>query len=245
MTTTHTGSLERDWVQLGVLFGSKPSGCTPDLERLILDTARACEENSRLLSLVVTWLVLYGQFVARHRLKRLVLDELEPEFQAVLGLIIEEAVANRATRDLLIVSGVCEPLADPQPLAAIQRDDNGLQQLAERRASELSRRWGVWASPVVLKEDAVRPVTWLLQHNPEYRERIVRKGDLRASILETLLRDTTDGSIPSESALTRLSGATRTAVRKALAALQLEGMVSVGTDRSNDRDHPVRLITAA
>lgn len=245
MTNAHINNLERDWVQVGILFGCEPSGNSPDLERLLLNTARQCHRNARLLPLAVTWLVQYGQFIARHRLKRLVLDELEPEFQAVLGLIIEEAVEHGATRDLLIVSEVCEPLALAQPLAAVQRDSEPLSRISERRASDRSRRWGVWASPVVLKEDAVRPVTWLLLHNPEFRERIIRKGDLRVSILQTLLRDIASHTAPSESALTRLSGATRTAVRKALASLELEGMVIVGRERRNDRNNPVQLRRAA
>lgn len=245
MTNTHTDNLERDWVQVGVLFGCEPSGNSPDLERLLLDTARQCHTNARLLPLAVTWLVQYGQFIARHRLKRLVLEELEPEFQAVLGLVIEEAVEHGATRDLLIVSEVCEALAPPQPLAAVQRNSEPLSRISERRASDRSRRWGVWASPVVPKEDAVRPVTWLLQRNPGFRERIIRKGDLRVSILETLRRDAVEHTVPSESALTRLSGATRTAVRKALASLELEGMVVVGAQRNNDRDNSVQLRGAA
>lgn len=245
MSESHADKLIRDWVQVGVLFGCNPSGTSPDLERLLLDTARQCHTNARLLPLTVTWLVQYGQFVARHRLKRLALEELESEFQAVLGLIIEEAVEHGATRDLLIVSEACEPLAAPRPLAAAQQDDGPLARIAARKASDVSRRWGVLAPPVTLKEDAVRPVTWLLQRNPAYRERIIRKGDLRVSILETLRRDVIGHAVPSESALTRLSGATRTAVRKALAALELEGMVTVGAQRQNDRDNLVELRSVA
>jgi len=162
----------------------------------------------------------------------------------VLGLIVEEAVEHGATRDLLIVSEVCERLREPRPLAAVQRDGGPLARIAQRRASEASRRWGVWAPPVTLKTDAVRPVAWLLRHNPEFRERIVRKGDLRVSLLETLRRDVAGHTAPSESALTRLSGATRTAVRKALASLELEGMVAVGAEPGNERDHAVRLLAA-
>lgn len=245
MSTIDTDNLEREWVQLGVLFGCDPSGSTPDLERLLLDTARKCPENARLLPLTVTWLVSYGQFVARHRLKRLALDEFEPEAQAVLGLLIEEAVEQGGSRDLLIVSQVCHPRANPVPLSKVQRGRPALERIAERRASELSQRWGIWASPVVLKDDAVRPVTWLLTQNPQYRERIVRKGDLRVSILETLRRDVPRHTAPSVSALTRLSGATRTAVHKALRALELEGVVTVGKMSPNERDHPVVLQTAA
>lgn len=65
------------------------------------------------------------------------------------------------------------------------------------------------------------------------------------SILETLRRDVLHHAAESESALTRLSGATRTAVRKALASLELEGEIVVGKARTNDRDHPVRLRSAA
>ena len=92
-------NVERDWARVGVLFGCEPSRESPDLERLLIDTARKCPDNARLLPLAVTWLVEYGQFVARHRLKRLVQTELEPEPQAILGLLIEEAVRHGATRD--------------------------------------------------------------------------------------------------------------------------------------------------
>lgn len=79
MTTTSTNIIERDWARLGVLFGCGPSGDTPDLDRLLLAAARACPGDARLLPVVVTWLVEYGGFVARHRLKRLVQDELAPD----------------------------------------------------------------------------------------------------------------------------------------------------------------------
>lgn len=241
MSKAHLDSLERDWAQIGVLFACEPSGTAPDPERLLLETARKCPENARLLPLAVTWLVSYGQFVARHRLKRLVQDNLEEEPRAVLGLIIDEAVQHGATRELLIVSDVCRPLGAPAPLSGAQRGRPALARIAERRASELSRKWGVWTPPVELKPDAVRPVSWLLGHNPGYRERIIRKGDLRVSIIETLRRDVPRRSVRSELALAQLSGATRPAVRKALGALELEGVVTVGEGASNDRDHPVTL----
>ena len=150
-----------------------------------------------------------------------------------------------ATRDLLIATDACEPRADPVPLALVQRDSPTLGAVALEHASERSKRWGVWAPPVTPKESAIRPVRWILARDPEYRDRIIRKGDLRVSILETLRRDVENGVAPSESALTRLSGATRTAVRKALQSLELEGEVAVGSQPGNDRDHTVRLIKAS
>lgn len=234
-------NVERDWARVGVLFGCEPSRETPDLERLLIDTARKCPDNARLLPLAVTWLVEYGQFVARHRLKRLVQTELEPEPQAILGLLIEEAVRFGATRELLIVSEECHPLSPAVPLSRVQRDNASLTHISERRASELSQKWGVWTPPVEPKPDAVRPVGWLLDHNTEYRERVIRKGDLRVSIIETLRRDVPGHIVASEAALSRLSGATRAAVRKALDALRLEGVIALGTDAMNERDRPVSL----
>lgn len=243
--TRKLGSLdarvERDWTRLGVLFNCRMSRQTPDLERLLLDTARACPDNARLLPLVVTWLSQYGQFVARHRLKRLVQTELEPEHSSILGLIVEEAVTAGGTRELLTVSEACEPRRPAGPISRAQRTEASLSEIAKRHASEASARWGAWAPPVEPKPDAIRPVSWLLEHNPELRERIIRKGDLRVSIIETLRRDIPGGSAPSEVALAKLSGATRAAVRKALAALHLEGVVTVGGDATNERGHPVVL----
>lgn len=234
-------SVECDWARVGVLFGCEPSQRTPDIERLLIDTARKCPDNARLLPLAVTWLVEYGQFVARHRLRRLVQTELEPKPQAILGLLIEEAVRHGATRELLIVTVECDPLSPAVPLSRVQRDQASLANVSERRASELSQKWGVWTPPVEIKPDAVRPVTWLLDQNTEYRERVIRKGDLRVSIIETLRRDVPGHSVASEAALSRLSGATRAAVRKALDALRLEGVIGLGTDAMNERDHPVSL----
>lgn len=237
--------VERDWARLGVLFNCRASRRTPDLERLLLDTARACPDNARLLPLVVTWLSQYGQFVARHRLKRLVQTELEPEHSAILGLIVEEAVTAGGTRELLIVSEVCEPRRLTGPLSRAQRTEASLAEIAKRHASEASVRWGGWTPPVVPKPDAIRPVSWLLEHNPELRERIIRKGDLRVSIIETLRRDVPGGTVQSEVALANLSGATRAAVRKALGALCLEGVVSVGAMSENGREHRVTLLSGA
>lgn len=105
----------------------------------------------------------------------------------------------------------------------------------------MSQKWGMWTPPAELKPDAVRPVVWMLDQNAEYRERFIRKGDLRVGILETLCRDLPGQTAESESALVRVSGATRTAVRKATGALQLEGAVSMKTSTANVRDHSVCL----
>lgn len=231
--------VESRWTRLGVAFTGDIAPKTPDTDLLLLDTARVLPANPRLLPLCVTWLALYGGSIARHRLCHLIAGETDRRVLASLGLLLDESVANGASSEFLVPASFCLPLDRPRPLYDFQLR-HPLSEIARTNASPLARKWGVWAPPVELKPDAIRPVSWLLKHNPSLRDRIIRKGDLRCSLLETLRRDC-GGWAASESELTRLSGATRTAVRKALAALVLEGEVVVGPEAGNKRDHAIRL----
>ncbi|CAE7639094.1 unnamed protein product, partial [Symbiodinium necroappetens] len=234
-------TIESDWARLGILFNCAPSVETPDLERLLLETARRLSGNARLLPLVVTWLGLYGSFVARHRLRRLVWAELEPEHRPALGLILESAIQRGATKDLRIAIDVCERAGTPGPLHDVHSASEALRGVAERNASELSRKWGLWTPEFDPKLDAVRPVSWLLEQNPEYQRRIVRKGDLRASILETLIRDGEGGVLSSEAEVARRCGASRRATKQALEALELEGEIETTDGRPGRNGCPVRV----
>jgi hypothetical protein len=236
-------TIERGWARLGILFACAPAKDCPDPERLLLDTARRCGRNARLAPLVVTWLVQYGDFIARHRLKRLAATELEERYRPVLGLLIESAVRLGASRELLIAAEPCGPARPPRPLSDAA-DHPELRDITERNASALSRKWGVWTPELEPRPDAIRPPAWVLARNPHLRDRGLRKGDLRCSIVESLRRDTPDGSVRSESELARLCAANRSAVRKALASLIREGEVEAGP-RPNARDHSVRLRRAA
>lgn len=244
MTEREHIPVEPSWARVGVLLNCEPAEESPDLERLILATARALPGHARLLPLVVTWLVRYGGFVARHRLRRLVVQELGRPERAALGLLLETAIEHGATAELRIVVGACEPASRPGPLFDVYRGESGLEAVAEQNASTISRRWGVWAPEVELKDEAVRPVRWLLEQNPAYGDRIVRKGDLRCSILEVLRHDA-GGEAKSEAELARASGATRAAVSKALDALVREGRIVIAARAGNRRDHRVILRGAA
>ncbi len=248
MSIPQIESPERAWARVGILFACEPANESPDLERLLLATARWAPENSRLIPAAVTWLATCGDFVARHRLASLARAELEPEARAVLELILEEAVRHGASPKLRIGRGGrgAEPAFDPPaPLPKVQRGHAALALLAEQNSSYIARRLGLWFPPVELRPEILRPPRWILARNPTYYDRIVRKGDLRASILETLARDVRDRRAWSESHLAGLVGATLPAVRAALADLTLEGRVERGAAPSNGRDHPVRLLEGA
>lgn len=238
--------LESAWTRLGVLFNVEPAAATPDPERLLLQTAANLSANSRLLDLAATWLVRHGSMVARHRLRRLAVGQLPRSLQPRLGLLIASAVALGAEPELKIIAAVCQPAeaSEHGPLADVHRDRGPLADLAFRHASDLSRVWGVWAPPVRLRDEAIRPAGWVIDANPDLRERALRRGDLRCSIVESLRRDA-GGCVRSEMELARLVGASRAAVRKALSALLAEGDVTIESAAGNQRDHQVRLRAAA
>jgi len=229
--------LARDWARVGVLFGAVPAEASPDLERLLIASAGAASANSRLLRAIVTWLAHYSEFVARHRLARLIATEASPLESAALGLALETAAKVGGTSALNEAIGACTPLKVARPLFDIE--SGALAELAYRRASEESKRWGVWAAPIEPALDTLRPAAWVLAHNPTYRDRIVRKGDLRCSIIESLRHDAPRG-VRSEAELARLAGATRAAVRKALESLVLEGDVRVFERNARDRGVELR-----
>lgn len=235
---------ESHWSRLGAHFVAAPAPRTPDIERLLLETGSALKENPRLFPMVVTWLVHYSDFVAKHRLKRLIAESTDREQRAALGLLLETAIEFGAARDLRYALEVCAPLPAPRPLYDFQREDKVFAEIAEETASALSKKWGLWVPEIELKNDAIRPVSFLLGQNPSLRGRIVRKGDLRASILETLRFDS-GGAAKSEAELARLSGATRLAVGAALRALVLEGEVRILRREKNRREHRIVLLAAA
>lgn len=222
------------------MFSCRPASTTPDIERLLIETTHSLQSNARLLPIAVTWLATYGNFVARQRLRHLA-REAAPEEQAALGLLIDFAIAHGASEDLRLCSRDCNPLLAPGPLFEIHRRSAALLRLAESSTHDIARRWGLWTPFPDLKHDAIRPVEWLLAHNPSLRERVVRKGDLRCSIIETLRHDTA-GESPSETQLARSTGATRAAVRASLHALLQEGAVRIAR---NPGGRGPRVITLA
>ncbi|MCG3122055.1 MAG: hypothetical protein GIKADHBN_00431 [Phycisphaerales bacterium] len=241
MNSHDNQSVEERWARAGVLLSCEPSRKSPDLERLICDTAQSLPGNARLLPLVATWLARHGKLVARHRLRRLI-SLAPPAHKAVLGLLLESAISHGAPRTLRLALSACTPASGEGPLFSISRSNSVLASVARDTASPVSKRWGVWAPEVELKDDAVRPISWILENNPGFRHRLIRKGDLRCSIVEALRLDA-DRHAQSESQLARLVGATRVSVRRALEALEAEGVVRVNKDEA--RDHPVVLRRAA
>lgn len=245
MTPATLDNTIRRWVRVGVLFGNRPARQSPDLERLLMDTARLAPSHARLFVLGVTWLSRYSNFVARHRLKRLVLRELDRDENAVLGLMLDLAIKHGAARNLNIAAEACGRIARPRPLFDIHGTSASRQRSAERTACPEARRRGLWAPDVEIKLDALRPAAWIIARNPTFRDRAIRKGDLRATIIETLRHDAPDGQLPSEGVLAEWCAANRPAVSAALDDLELEGICLRRRDADDRRRHRIQLPAAA
>ncbi|MCY2952408.1 MAG: GntR family transcriptional regulator [Planctomycetota bacterium] len=234
MTKALVDSVVSRWAQLGVMLNVREAGNTPDIEHLLLDTARVASANSRLFILAASWLALYGDYVTKHRLARLIGDELEPEHRTTLGFLLEWAKENgegNGARFNLAIAA-CNAAADPGPLSDVERRNAAFSRLAEQRASALSRKWGRWLAEFELKSDALRPAEWIAKHNPTLRERALTGGDLLASVLAECTAEA--GIIESEAELARRCGASRPAVRDAIRRLRLAGLVrSIVRGRAN------------
>lgn len=222
------------WARLGAMLNVRPARTTPDIERLLLDTARVASAHSRVFILAATWLAHYGDYVAKHRLARLIRDELETEYRPVLGLLLEWAKEHGAANGFRfnLAIAACGAPSDAHPLFDVERRNALFTRLAEQRASTLSKKWGRWLAEFEPKLDALRPPEWVAQMNRALHERALTGGDLVASVLAEC--QARGGMIPSEAELARCCGASRPAVRDAIRKLQLAGQIrSVQGARSN------------
>lgn len=257
-----------DWARLGVGFAAAPSATTPDVERLIIDTIRHGRNHARLLVMAATWLRVYGSLVARHRLAQLALTELGETERSILGWLLDESVCSPATIYGLDpdasnasaggergkravgalrsgvrfreVTAVCRPAARTQPVFRVHERHAALHERLDRAASPSARRWNLLAEALEPKFDSLRAPSWLLGANPSLSLRALLGGDLRASILAAIERDEAAGA--SELELARRCGASRAAVRDALARLSLAGVIERSTV---GRRKPIRLVHAA
>lgn len=218
-TSAHHGRLLAQWARAGANFNQRPSEKSPDLEKLLLETARVAADDPRLFTMAVTWLSRYGDLVAKHRLIQMIRQELEEEHRPCLGLLLEHVKCLTGADHFSGAIRACAPASAPQPLFAVERNNRALWRLAERRASAISRRWNLWTTEIEPKYDALRPPSWIMRMNPEFRERAALKGDLRATIIEVLRHNPNAGK--SEMELAKQTGANRTAVRDALQNLEL------------------------
>src|SRR2546421_398884 len=121
------------------MLGTRMASHTPDIERLLLDKARGSSLKFRLFILAASLLARYGDYVAKHRLARMIWDELESEHRPALGLLLEWARENGQANGSRFNQAIeaCEQPIDAWPLFDVERNSEAFAKLAERRASAL------------------------------------------------------------------------------------------------------------
>ncbi len=228
-------SVTAAWTRLGAMFNVAPSARSPDVERLLLDSARVAPRNVQVFVMAATWLSYYGVCVAKRRLAVLTAAELELEHRPLLGLLLDW-IQQHNPRDRLRFQETILLCSARRPAGPLLTGWRGVAflELMEERASALSRKWGVWMEEFEVKEDALRPVEWIAEKNPSLAIRALCGGDLVATIAAAAAAGEGGGvggmDFASESALARRYGASRAAVRDALLKLKLAGFVRQKTE---------------
>ncbi|MDP6544402.1 MAG: hypothetical protein QGH60_10450 [Phycisphaerae bacterium] len=213
------GKVLSGWVRLGAAFSVPTARKTPDIEQLLVETARVMPQFARVHSMMISWLVRYRRLVCRHRLAVLAERIESPEQSAALGLTLTLARNCAESDHFNLAIKACKPFAPPIPMFHIDRQNDKFIALAGKLSCKEGRQWGLWTPQERLYDDAIRPHSWIMQKNPSLHNRAIFSGKLPASILVTLEDDPSTGR--SESALARACGATRNAVRDALDHLEL------------------------
>jgi len=215
-------TLLAQWKRLGIEVDARPAPRTPDVERLIVETARLLPYMARLLPVATTWLVSCERLVCRHRLASFAAGITSTSHSACLGLLLDFVRATTFTDHLALPIRKCSPLLPPVPLLEAERKAS-YYPLVQLEADAIARRWGLLTPRPHLVLDAMRPIDWILAANPRLRERALLRGDLGASILACITHEASSGS--SESSLARTLGATRKALRDSLDHLQFCGLI--------------------
>lgn len=223
--STEVDIVRSQWGRLGIALGGTLAPASPDVERLLLDSAHCAAQSPQIVIAAVTWLSRFGNLIAEHRLHAMMQREAidRPRFGLILALAIESARQHDRRRNLSRTLKLCGPAPQPQPFFTISAGSAVMIERARRRASPLSRAWNLWMDPIEPKYDALRTATWIVEQNPTLRVRADFRGDLRASILLCLVHELSQATI---SQLARLTGASRLATTHALDELELGGHVA-------------------
>lgn len=223
--STEVDIVRAQWGRLGIALGGAVAPASPDVERLLLDSAHCAAASPQIVIAAVTWLSRFGNLVAEHRLHAMLQRETidRSRLGLMLALAIDHARQHDRRRNLSHTLKLCGPAAEPHPFFAIASGSAAMIERARRRASPLSRAWNLWMDPIEPKYDALRPAAWIVEQNPALRVRADFRGDLRASILLCLVHDQPQATITE---LARLTGASRLATTHALDELELGAHVA-------------------
>jgi hypothetical protein len=224
------------WSCLGIAWNVPPCRGTPDVEELICRSMPLVPTNPRILVMVASWLLRYWRCVGRDRLKVLA-QQTSARDRATMGLMLETVDGWLASAVFRTVYQDLATLAPSEPLLNADRERPALRHLIQVEASAMSRRWGVLCLPFEQKLDAIRPDSWVFEHNPRLRVSSLFKGALKTSLLAALGRP---GAKISVTRLARECGVTRKAVYEAMDDLAFSGVMALPSTSISEEPDAVR-----
>jgi|SRR6185312_12579351 len=169
--TRDADNLASRWARAGAMFNAKPSSESPDLEELLVDTAKAARGDARLFTMAASWLAENSQLVNQRRLATLIRQCLAGKECAVMGFLLDTAAhCSQARFDEAI--SACEPAPRLEPVFDIYIRNPAIRRLAEKQASPLARKWNLLAPEIRLKPNAILTRARILANNPSYQKRI-------------------------------------------------------------------------
>lgn len=180
--------LAAEWARAGGGFTVQPAAYTIDIEELIARTATAAPRDYRALAVATTWLAQNSELVNVRRLG-MVASRLGELPSAILGAMIEVArEANAAAYRLCSAQRHCRPLREPRAIFERTQNNPVLRGFAKEGALPAFSAWGLWQDELSLKFAALRPISWILEHCPELRQRALYGPGLEAEVVQVLER---------------------------------------------------------
>jgi hypothetical protein len=180
--------LAAEWARAGGGFMVAPATYAIDLEHLVGRTAGAARRDYRALAVATTWLAQHSELVNVRRLGK-VAGKLGELPAAILGAMLDIARETRPPAERLkSAQRHCEPLRMPRALFERTEANPVLRRFAEEGAMPAFKAWGLWQDELSLKFDALRPISWILEHCPELRLRALYGPGLEAEVMQVLER---------------------------------------------------------
>lgn len=176
------------WTRIGGGFTVSPAEHPVDLEDLLVRTCTLAPGDARLFWVAASWLASHHHLLNTRRLGRQLSRRDDPFTSAVLGALCSVALelAPVASQLRTIVKR-CRPLDEPRPLFNALSANPALVQLAREGSLPVFTRWGFWQHEITVKTAAIRPISWVLAHCPEFRMRAIFGAELEAEIVDFLL----------------------------------------------------------
>lgn len=158
------------WARIGGGFSGSPADTPMPLESLIARSTGFIQEEPRILSVATTWMSVHHGLINESSMAA-ELERLQGKDRAVAGAMIDIAQQNGGGEKLGSLLCHCRPLATPEPLFNRWMESERLRQWAQQEALPIYLNWGLWYHEITLKNDAIRPIKWIVKNCPELKER--------------------------------------------------------------------------